>query len=69
MSSYFTIDRSELCVVAVCQRCTWREIATTPATAWTACARHAKNVHGDTHAVGLARAAMRAQMGRELRGY
>lgn len=65
MNSYFTIDRSAFCAVAICHRCAWREIAATPATAWTACARHAKNAHGDTHAVSLARDAMRAQIARE----
>lgn len=56
------IDKSEITVVCVCDKCNWREIRPTSAAAWTALAIHVKKVHGATDAVGrVQRAANKAR--------
>lgn len=49
------IDPSPFDVVAICDVCDYRTTRPTPARAWTALAKHAKEVHGDHRAVARAR--------------
>lgn len=54
------IEPSPLTVLALCNRCDFRAIRPTPASAWTALAQHAKAVHNDPRAASRARDAARA---------
>ena len=54
------IEQSPLTVLAMCNACGWRTTMPTPASAWTALARHAKLQHNDTRAAARARDAARA---------
>lgn len=54
MDTYLRIDDSLSSTLAICEKCGWRELSGSPATAWKNLAIHAKRVHADPHAVNSA---------------